>query len=346
MKLAWIPMLDDQTGGYGKVGARLAGALVEAGAEIGVYRDLDWDLRVAIGGPRGWLVDRQRPVTADLVWHTMFEARPLPPDWVPTLNRCAALWVPAAWNAKVLRESGVTRPIFVSGYGVDPAEFPPLAHPVEDDTAPYTFLWAGTSFGDGQHIGDRKGGDLVLKAFRALNLPNSRLILKVGGGSLVRRINGDDRVQLIAQSTGVREYAALLALADCFVYPSHGEGFGLQPLEALALGLPVIAPAYSGLSEFIREDVALVLPTHGEETATLYRRIYEHECTWATLSVDDIADRMRWCYEHRTAAAAIGRRAAEYVARDWTWQQAGVRALDALQAIAAGDGRYLAGGST
>ena len=333
MKLAWIPMLQDITGGYGKIGQYLQLALSTAGVEFCTFREADWDWRVAVGGPRAWLVDRQAARTPDVIWHTMFEARPLPPDWAPVLNRCAAIWTPAAWNVEVFRESGVTAPIYVGGYGVDPAEFGPELferRDVTDET--YTFMWAGTSLGDGTVLGDRKGGDLVLAAFRKLNLSHSRLILKASGSSAIRRLNGDERIMLIADSVDVRHYAALLALADCFVYPSHGEGFGLQPLEAMAMGLPVIAPAYSVMTEFITPETALVLPHYGEEPAQQYRAIYEYPCVWARLKVDDVADRMQWCYAQRAQAAALGRQAAAHVAREWTWQQAGQRGRALLHA--------------
>jgi hypothetical protein len=131
----------------------------------------------------------------------------------------------------------------------------------------------------------------------------------------------------------VPEYAALLSLSNCFVYPSHGEGFGLQPLEAMATGLPTIAPAYGGLAGFIDDQVALPLPVRGEIHATLYERIYRCDLWWADIAVDDVADRMLWCYQHREEAAELGRRAAEYVAANWTWQQAGANGLQLLKTV-------------
>lgn len=330
LKLAWISLSHDATAGYGKVGYDMGGALAHAGAEILGFRDFDWDWRIAVGGPRAWLLGKGDGIVNDLIWHSMFEANRLPPDWVGVLNRCAAVWVPAQWNVEVFRRSGVTRPLFVAGYGVRTDTFCPMKDGLPDSDGNYIFMWAGTSLGDGVHLGDRKGGELVIKAFRALNLPDARLVLKVNPNSAVTRINGDDRIMIIAASLSQLQYATLVASAHCFVYPSRGEGFGLQPLEAMACGLPVIAPAYSGMSEFIGPAVAVVLPTRGETTAHLYKPIYGHECEWADLHVDDVADRMRWCYDHREEAQAIGCRAAAYVADRWSWEAAGRGAYNAL----------------
>lgn len=332
-RVAWIPLHDDDASGYGRVGQYLFHALKNAGAQMCQRRDWDWDARVAVGGPRSWLVGRGDGVQRDLVFHTMFEARPLPGDWAAVLNRCAAVWTPAAWNVGVMRESGVTAPIFVSGYGVSDKEFTFIERHRAAD-APYVFMWAGTSWGetvDGTMLGDRKGGDLVVEAFRKLNLPDARLILKAGGRSAITEIRGDDRIALLSGRMPLPEYAALMATADCFVYPSRGEGFGLQPLEAMATGLPCIVTQYSGMAEYAREGVTLPLAPVGEEPSQAFEFVYGYRCWWAQISVDDICDRMQWCYEHREAAAEIGKRAAEYVAQEWTWDSAGERALQLLQ---------------
>lgn len=52
--------------------------------------------------------------------------------------------------------------------------------------------------------------------------------------------------------------ARLLAAADAAVYPSVFEGFGFPPLEAMALGTPVVAGAHSSVSELAGEAAMLV----------------------------------------------------------------------------------------
>ncbi len=326
MKVAIIPSgLGDETG-YGKAASKIAGALLMNGVTLAGYRDMDWDVRIPICSPRGWLVGKNRQ--PDILWHAMFEAHPLPTNWVNVLNRIGGCWVPAHWNVNIFRESGVTVPIWVGGYGVDP-HFRPLNIPHDDQ--PYTYLWTGTGIGNGQ-FGDRKGAELVIAAFRKLNLPDTRLVLKASASSSIGAITGDDRITVISHVLPVADYIGLHSECDCYVYASHGEGFGLQPLEAMACGLPVICPAYSGMADFIHEGVAIQLPTAGEERASMFERMYHYSpMWWGSYRVNDLCERMEWCYRHREQAKEIGTNGMNYVREHWTWEQAGRRGREIIE---------------
>lgn len=53
---------------------------------------------------------------------------------------------------------------------------------------------------------------------------------------------------------------ALLGGAECFVFPSRYEGFGLPPLEAMACGTPVVSSNRSSLPEVVGDAGLLVEP--------------------------------------------------------------------------------------
>jgi glycosyltransferase involved in cell wall biosynthesis len=71
-----------------------------------------------------------------------------------------------------------------------------------------------------------------------------------------------DRVQRLGW---VDDLGPLLAGAAVFVYPSRYEGFGFPPLEAMALGVPVVATAVGSLPEVLGAAALLVPP--GDPTA-------------------------------------------------------------------------------
>ena len=53
-------------------------------------------------------------------------------------------------------------------------------------------------------------------------------------------------VYVIDEHVAQRDLPALYAAADCFVLPSRGEGWGRPHVEAMSMGLPVIATNWSG----------------------------------------------------------------------------------------------------
>lgn len=66
---------------------------------------------------------------------------------------------------------------------------------------------------------------------------------------------------------GFVESAALGDLyrsADSFVLATHGEGWGLPLLEGMACGLPTIATAWGGQTDFMREDRAFLVAAEAE----------------------------------------------------------------------------------
>jgi glycosyltransferase involved in cell wall biosynthesis len=66
---------------------------------------------------------------------------------------------------------------------------------------------------------------------------------------------------------------ALYHLAYCLVLPSHGEGFGLPLVEAMACGIPIVAARRQAIPEVLGDAGCLFDPEDAEELATLLNRI-------------------------------------------------------------------------
>jgi glycosyltransferase involved in cell wall biosynthesis len=323
----------DAPSGYGVIGVKIHEYLALAGAEVMPGTDFGWDCIVAISLPAAWPFEGGRK-REDIVFHTMFEVSPLPPQWVPVLNRCGLVWVPAQSSANLLREAGVTAPIMVSGYGVDPQVFFSTERRDHADK-PYTFLIFGSAL-----IG-RKNILRGINAFVNAGLPvdEAQLIVKLNAGmsaSYVQDEHGKPypNIRIIAEDWRYpSQLADLFREADCGISLSAGEGFGLQPLEMMATGLPVILHHCTGVLDYANAYNTIPVGTAGKERTPEYEKRFGPTLYWqAVPDLTQATDLIKWAFYNRAAAAKIGAQAAADVAEHWTWAQAGVRALKLLEA--------------
>ena len=119
-----------------------------------------------------------------------------------------------------------------------------------------------------------KGFDEVIEVLPSL--PDDVVYLAAGGGTDLPRLQTKARTLGVAERvvfTGPvdeREKADLYNLADVYVMPSRGEGFGFVFLEALACGVPVIGSRHDGGREALRNGQLglLVDPSNPAEIRT------------------------------------------------------------------------------
>lgn len=124
----------------------------------------------------------------------------------------------------------------------------------------------------------RKNLDGLIDAF--CNIPKSKmkntslLLVGVNGWKtemLFKKIVGkvNQGYPIIKPSKYVHDTdkPAIISGASMLVYPSHYEGFGMPPLEALACGIPVICSDNSSLPEVVGSVAKLVTSTDTDQIA-------------------------------------------------------------------------------
>ncbi|MCX6786844.1 MAG: glycosyltransferase [Candidatus Kaiserbacteria bacterium] len=271
-----------------------------------------------------------------VISYTMFEATRLPARWVELLNeRALAVIVPCRWCAEVFRANGVRRPICVVKWGVDGGDYPldggrggrsgrgglrgrddehGRARMGTDDERPYTFLWSGTP-------DKRKGWDLAYRCFVKAFGKREDVRLVLHFRALPRGLQGvrDANVTLVTGLHQQETLRSMLRRADCFVFPSRGEGWGSPPREAAATGLPVIATNWGGLAEEI-EEWALPLRVAGMSKAE-YGFWGDEIGEWAEPDPEHLVELLRWCAAEREQAAAFGLRAGRWLAQHAGWER-------------------------
>ena len=111
-----------------------------------------------------------------------------------------------------------------------------------------------------------KGIDEVLEVLPKLTEEITNVAyLVVGDGTDRRRLEekveslGVDKHVVFAGYVSESEKAAYYRLADAFVMPGRGEGFGIVYLEAMACGVPVVASKADASREAVRNGVLGIL---------------------------------------------------------------------------------------
>ena len=77
--------------------------------------------------------------------------------------------------------------------------------------------------------------------------------------SLITQMDVADVVQIIGEVDDA-DKPALYRMANCFVFPSRYEGFGLPVLEAMACGTPVVTSTESSLPEIVGDAAFTIAP--------------------------------------------------------------------------------------
>jgi len=102
----------------------------------------------------------------------------------------------------------------------------------------------------------RKGFLYLLQAWKEIDIPNKKLLLKTSKKELQQvskiwnLIDGDDTIEIIGYLDDMEDF---YERCDLFVLPSIDEGFGMVVFEALGCSLPVIITKNVGAGDFITE---------------------------------------------------------------------------------------------
>ena len=82
----------------------------------------------------------------------------------------------------------------------------------------------------------------------------------------IKRLGLESRVRQLGYVPD-EHLPGLFSACTAFVFPSHYEGFGLPPLEAMACGAPVIAASAAAVPEVVADAGLLVPPGKPAELA-------------------------------------------------------------------------------
>ncbi len=168
---------------------------------------------------------------------TMWESDKLPAAFLRWLPIYEQILVPCEHNLELFSKHHGN--VKVVPLGVDNKFWKPTGTP----DSKFRFQAGGS-------LWERKGLDLVVKAFTRLKLPDAELHIKAAPHA--RDVPNDmpANVYLNRNWMTLEEQRDWFNQGHVFIAASRGEGFGLMPLQAIASGIPTILTATTGQKQF------------------------------------------------------------------------------------------------
>lgn len=289
-------------------------------------------------------IDYYKKWTGYNVIYPLWELPRYPSEWANKLDRFDEIWAPSRFIFDSLQKA-CNKPVYhmplscqISLNGFLGRRY--FSIPEAD----YVFLF----FYDLRSYTSRKNPQGVVQAFRQflIQRPFSKvhLVIKVNSvetnpaafSKLSEQLHDlHANVSLIQRVMSNNEVKNLVRCCDCFISLHRSEGFGFGIAEAMVLGKPVIATAFSGNMDFMNQDVALcvdcrLIPVKKDE--------YPHyeDQVWADPDYDQAVVFMTQLVDDPGYGRTIGERARLHMQCEFGYRQIGLNYVNRLDAIRAG----------
>lgn len=320
--------------GYGRAGIELAKSLDRMG--VTVYDKLlgahpEHDL---------WNEGRDEGVAATACWFsypthamgwyenqyaavfTMWETSHLPETFRGVLDNFDQIIVPSQQNVELF---GLWHPnVTYVPLGIDPDRWTPTKR--QDNDCYFRILTSGS--------GPRKGVDLVQKAFDAVfpdggwgsgPIPLLQIKSQKSGPrsgprteTIIGRISSEDEVALYEQ-------------AHVYIQMSRGEGFGLQPLQAIAQACPTILTDAHGHEAFAQYGMGVSAKLEHNTKAGGYFSFGESGDWWEP-NFDELCDWLIYTYDNYDDVKRDAWDAALLASNRFTWDNTAAAFCDVFPA--------------
>jgi glycosyltransferase involved in cell wall biosynthesis len=100
------------------------------------------------------------------------------------------------------------------------------------------------------------------------------------------------KIKMLPRVETQAQLRQLFNQVDFGVFPSHAEGWNLEPLELMACGVPSIVTNYSGHSQFCDSANSLLVQPNGMEKAQ-DGKWFTGQGSWCTFDIDELVAQMR-----------------------------------------------------
>ena len=273
-----------------------------------------------------------------IVTHFLHEGTRLPEGWSQILNTADLVMVPSQATKNLFRINGIMNKIKIVPFGVND-----LYKPVIQENQDFIFLFVNSWTGE---KGDRKGTDILIKAFNEEFRPDEKVKLVLKISTFWRKQSIEFYIQKIQELLGKSKPNNILLNvdyipedklvehyqnADCFVMPTRSESFGLTAINAMACGLPLIITKdnNSGYMDFCRgKDSVLWIDAPNMEQAD--RHFYVEGNLQPIPDIESLKKQMRYAFEHRELKEKAIKNSEE-IRKNWTWSASADKFIKVLK---------------
>jgi glycosyltransferase involved in cell wall biosynthesis len=267
--------------------------------------------------------------------YTVFESNQLSQPGLHQLSQLDGVIVPTLWAKQVLENQGLPKErLHIVPEGVDCQCFTPHGDVFEEITSMPGFRFLTVAKWE-----TRKGLIELLRTWDDAFTAEDNVYLVAYLATRVHKIahlhvleeidrlqlKNRDRLLVITQTfPNDTDMARLYRSCHAYVSAAKAEGWGLPLTEAMACGLPVIAPFYSGPTAFLRPEDSYCVDIDGlEDIYCPY--FFPHAGThgqWAKVNLHSLYQQMKHVAHHPEEAKERGYKASMRMNQDWTWDHA------------------------
>lgn len=255
------------------------------------------------------------------IGYTMVENTLIGKDWTRMCNDMDAIFVPSQYLVDVFKESGVKVPIVPVKQGINSAQFPYMERKRKEK-----FIFGTVGYQD-----ERKNWKDLVVAFESEFDADEPVELWIKNTNMyfAHTRFKDQRIKVINTMYSFEDLKKIYSLMDCFVFPSHAEGSGLPPREAMATGLPTIVTNWSGMTEVADPEYAYPLTPVSIDYPDI--RGIEQPGFQARIDVTELMYWMRHVYEHQSEGIIKGKKASDYIHANYNWDSCAADLYKKLQ---------------
>lgn len=294
-----------------------------------------------VDGVLAHLPQKVRPGVYNIIYPA-WELSNYPSSWARQLERFDEIWAPSQFIRKSIEAAIKQHPVVYMPLACEVRLTSFLARRhfgIPEDS--YAFLF----FFDFRSYVTRKNPEAVIDCFRRLlaerQYARVSLVMKFHGAEhapkqaarLVESLSDiADRTVLLDGTMTDNEVKNLVRCCDCFVSLHRSEGFGRGLSEAMYLGKPVIATAYSGNMDFMTSQNSLLVSYRIVDVPTDAYPFWQGQ-VWADPDIEEATRHMVQLVDDPSAGREIGRIASLSVRKTLSYRKIGLRYSERVRTI-------------